>query len=102
MLTPANLEILKKLADSEDKEILCDGGTCYIDIDRIDKRHVMKLLAVTAISDISDVKGVERYALNSTGRAILFNPEIQHQILEALLHSGQGAFTIENDTVRPI
>ena len=104
MLTTQQLDLLKKLADSEEGEIVCEGNVCFIDLDaQVDKRDVYALLRVTAISDATDEGGLlERYRLNSTGRAILFNPEIEHQITQALQQGGLSAFTIENHTVKPI
>lgn len=103
MLTAQQLETLQKLADSEEGEIVCEGKQCYIDLTSVDKRDVYALLRVTAISDATDEGGaLERYRLNSTGRSILFNPEIEHQITQALQQSGHSAFTIENHTVKPI
>jgi hypothetical protein len=112
MMTPACLSILQAMADAqrrldaeeptepeEESELVCEGIYCYLGTRRVHRKTVRALLDATAISDVSDSgEGLQRFAINSTGEAILRRPELAHEVW-AHIYGQKGSFTIKNDRI---
>ena len=65
-------EMAKAAQDDEleDAEIVCERGECWLGYRRISKATVNRMLRLCLLRDGSDVKGCERYTLNSEGMAL--------------------------------
>lgn len=99
MLTPRQLEILARMED-DGEELVVEGREVWIGYERTTPWTVRALLRVCAISDVSDVKGLERYAINGTGRAIRADPSLAYDVAQ-MLRTG-GSFTIQNGAIVPL
>lgn len=103
-MKPRAREILQLMADaepgSEDAELVVDGTIAYVGLERTNKFIVHHLLRRLVLTDVSDVKGIERYVISDTGRAVLRRPELEGEILAAL--AARERFTIRDDHLVPI
>ncbi len=105
-MTPRALNILRILADPiwlEEEhaegapDLVCEGGVCWFGAERVRRSTVDHLIRCVAVADVSDEgKGLERYAINCTGRAIARRPELEDEVVAAL-SKGRGSFTIVDD-----
>lgn len=84
MLTADDLVILAKLRDSAEGEIVRVGQIAYIGYEEIPSRVVDKFVSMTAIRNVSEGEVTETFVLTSTGKQILFNPDIQNTLISAL------------------
>lgn len=92
------LERLQAAGDNdEENEIVCEGRECWIGSVRIHRSTLNKLLRLLAVRDVSDVKGLERYTINSTGQQLLKHPALEHKIPRALADG--GPFQIKNGEI---
>lgn len=82
------------------EEAVVSGLSAWVDAERFAVSTIYKLLAVTALTDVSDEGGLCRYAINSTGRAILSRPQLADEIAVALC-AGRN-FTIRDNQIREI
>jgi hypothetical protein len=103
-LTPGTYQALREMSDAatrgdyEGAEIVCGGKECWLGDRRVQRRTVIWLLRMMAISDRSEEgAALERYCINDTGRAILRRPALVGDINRALVAG--GAFRIENDQI---
>lgn len=81
-----------------DGQIVAHGIDVWLDDQRIHRSTLNDLLYLMAVTNVSDEgAGLERYALNSVGRALLVHPEEANMIWEAI--QAGGAWTIENNRV---
>ncbi|MCV9964006.1 hypothetical protein OIU34_19180 [Pararhizobium sp. BT-229] len=96
MLTRRAIEVLntmiaaEKAGDHDDAEIVCEGRSCWLGIERLTRKLVDSLVLHVAVSEVSEPGSLERYVINGTGRRIADNPEIADAILKAL--AGGQAF----------
>jgi hypothetical protein len=95
-MTPAQRYVLLIMAD-EDEELVCEREQCWVGDHRTSWQVVRWLLRVLAIKDVSDTKGLTRYAINETGRALLRRPELEWEIFRAVLK--KQSFTISKDRI---
>ena len=91
MLSKAAKQILIDMLDAEtrddleDAEIVCEGRECWLGLRRVSKACVNELLRLCLLHDDSEQgKGVERYTLNSEGRAIVLDEKYTPLIVRAL------------------
>lgn len=89
----------ERRGDLEAAEIVCDGA-CWLGDRRIHPGSVRRLLTLTAIRDVSDTTGCQRYVINDMGRSILRRPAIIQE-LSAALRAG-GSYTIREDRIVPL
>lgn len=100
MLSKAALRCLGEMIDAEDDdrfddaEIVCDGNSCWLGVRRVRIATVHELLRVLALKDSSAGSSVQRYLINSSGRAIYEKPELAQKIAAAVLNG--TSFTVEN------
>lgn len=95
------MSVLALMCDHKDDpegEIVCDGLACWLGDRQISRSTVAVLLHHLAIKDVSDVKGIDRYAINETGEAIVRRPQLAYEILEAVKVG--RAFTTVDDRVQ--
>jgi hypothetical protein len=88
-MSPAVMRALRLMLagkDSEDGEgeIVREGRECWLGYTRIGSGTINQLLCLCAISDVSDGKGMERYAINSTGEALAANPLLESALIQAI------------------
>ncbi len=100
-LTPGMHRVLRMMDEAEaegrheDAELVCEGIHCWVGAVRTNRAVVRLLLRYLLLRDVSDAGGIERYALNGTGRAALRRPAILGEVLAALA-TGRP-FTVEDD-----
>lgn len=95
---------LMALAEDEDRhedaEIVCEGLACWVGSRRTNRGTVTRLLRAMVLQDVSCGEGVERYALNGTGRAALRRPEVLAEV--AALVAANASFTVRDDRAVPL
>lgn len=81
-LTRRHREVLRKLADAEDRHeledgLVCEGVTCYIgEYERVSPRTRNALLRACAIRLVcGKIGGYEVWAINETGRTLVGKPK---------------------------
>jgi len=96
MISKAARSILERLKAAENRdelweaEVVCEGRTCYLGLDRVSKAQIYELLRLVLISDTTDQgEGLERYELNEEGRAMLAQTDYQPKILKHLAKLGE-------------
>ena len=72
-MTKRQLEVLRKMRDDKDNELVYSRGIAYIGLERVAPRTVFALLREMAISmdQFSEVGDCERYTINDIGLKIL-------------------------------
>lgn len=84
--------------DDYEPEIVRDGRSCYLGMQRFQSKTLDELLRYTAISSVGEeAKGLERYVLNSTGRVIVARPALAGEAARAL-RAGRP-FTITDEAI---
>jgi hypothetical protein len=79
-LTKRQLEVLRMMADAEDREefdgaeLVYDRGTGYVGLERIGGRTLVALIKACAISQSSINGGTEVWTINETGRQLIERP----------------------------
>lgn len=97
------LRLLREMASAEaeerweDAEIVRDGRSCWLGCDPVRGRDLDDLVSLTALSNSGEEKGLERFVLNGTGRALMRRPELADAIRSAIRQG--GPFTIEGDEI---
>lgn len=87
-LTRGQLRALKLLVESEDKEIVCDGRHCMIDLDSISRGTVNALLAHMAITDAGyGSVGCDIYKPTHEAPKILARPALADEIVLRVIQS---------------
>ena len=88
MISQAAMRILTRLKAAEDAddldaaEVVCEGRTCYLDLDTVSKAKVYELLRLVLLRDVTDQNGkIERYTLNEEGRAMVDDPNYMPKIV---------------------
>ncbi len=105
-LTPAMLRVMALMAQAEDEErhedaeLVCEGLACWVGSHRTNRGTVRRLLRAMVLRDVSCGEGVERYALNGTGRAALRRPEIVAEVAALVL--ANRSFTVVGDRAVPL
>lgn len=104
MTLPARLmRLLSDMAEAEreerweDAEVVRDGRSVWLGCEPVPGRDLDALIALTALSNSGEEKGLERFVLNGTGRALLRRPQLREALVKAL--RAGDPFTIENDEV---
>lgn len=94
-VTADMLLVLKTMAAAEeageweDAELVSDGGRkWWLGVETVSRRVVERLLQCRAISDRSEERGMYRFALNGTGRAIIDDPSVAEAVMAAMLTGG--------------
>lgn len=72
---------MKVNENTGDGELVRDGRQSYLGDCRVPSTVVDKLLRLMAIRDVSDSKGLERYVINSVGKAIINDPGIVGELV---------------------
>lgn len=94
----ANLLAAESVVDPDyEAEVVCEGRSCWIGCRRVPPAAVDELLRLVALKDVSEELAVKRYRINDVGRALHRRPEVETDIVRAIM-SG-GSFTINNDEV---
>lgn len=94
MLTERQRKVLSTMIAAEEAEaydeaeIVCDGASCYLGLDRISRRTVEGLLRCVAISMASEPGSLERYVITETGRLIEKDPAVAARVAAAMLSGG--------------
>lgn len=85
-LSARQIKVLRLLVDSGDKEIVCDGRHCMIDLENISRGTVNALLGHMAIkyADYTGV-GCDIYIPTSSAEAILERPGLADDIVCAVI-----------------
>lgn len=84
-------------SDIDETEIAVCGRTAMIGTQRIPKKVVDELLWAMAIKG-DEIGDTTYYHINCTGEAILRRPELEAEILTAVL-KGRGAWQIVDDRI---
>lgn len=82
------------------EEIVCEGVQCWIGTRQTSWGLVRGLLRLLALKDVSDTKGLQRFTINDTGRAILRRPELENEITYHILKG--KPFTVVNDHIKAL
>jgi hypothetical protein len=91
MLSRRAIEVLKTMIEAEkageydEAEIVCEGRTCWLGIERLSRKMVDSLVQHVAISHVSEPGSLERYTINGTGRKIAEDPSIADRVVSAIL-----------------
>jgi len=91
-LTKKMLEVMQLMYDAEladnleDAEIVCDGRSCWLGLERVPRKTVDGLLCFVAISLEEMGTQVERYTLNETGRMLLISPDRADEVQIATMN----------------
>ena len=86
MLNAADHTLLKTLNASKAKAIAVKGDVATLDGEAVSIQSVQRLVNAAALSYAgADAPGVDTYRLNSTGRLLLSNSEIQNQLTIAIV-----------------
>jgi hypothetical protein len=91
MLSRRAIEVLKTMIEAEkageydEAEIVCEGRTCWLGVDRLRRKMVDSLVLHVAISHVSEPGSLERYTINGTGRKIAEDPSIADRIVAGLI-----------------
>lgn len=96
MLTSAQTDILRLMVDTEE-ELVAEGLVVWVGERRSSRGTLKALLRCCAIKDVSDVKGLQRFAANDAASAILRRPELADEIEAAVMR--RLTFTIRADQV---
>lgn len=72
-MTPRQREVLVRMRDSEDGELVYSKGQCWIGYERVAPRTLFALLRMIAVSmdKCSKVGECERYHINEIGRELI-------------------------------
>lgn len=82
MLTRGQLRALKLLVESDDKEIVCDGRHCMIDLENISRATVYALLGHMAIKDSGYASvGCDIYIPTTDAEKILKRPALADEMV---------------------
>lgn len=85
-LTKGQLRALRLLLDSDDKEIICDGLACMIDLETISRNTVNGLLAHMAIKDAGYAgAGCEIFIPTQEAGNILTRPALADEMVARVL-----------------
>lgn len=91
MLSRRAIEVLKTMIEAErageydEAEIVCEGRTCWLGVERLSRKMVDSLVQHVAISYVSEPGSLERYTINGSGRKIAEDPSIADRIVAGLL-----------------
>lgn len=102
-LTPGMRRVLELMARAEDEgrheeaELVCEGIECWVGLARTNRAVVRLLLRSLLVRDVSDTGGIERYAVNDTGRAALRRPAVVDEVAQTLARG--VPFTVVDDRV---
>ena len=98
MLSRGQLRALKLLLESEDREIVCDGPRCMIDLDNISWATVNALLGHMAIKDAGySGAGCSIYCPTPEAEHILRRPALADEMVERVVHA--KPFYVDNTGV---
>jgi hypothetical protein len=87
--TLARMKTAEDADELADAEIVCEGRECWIGLTKIARRTLNELLRLCLVHDDSEQgKGVERYTLNSEGRAMVADPNYVPMIAKLLTGDG--------------
>jgi hypothetical protein len=90
-VTKRCLEVLKAMIDAarreewDEAEIVCEGGTCWLGVERVSRATVQRLLRCLAVSSASEPGSLERYVVSETGRAIAADPALAEKVWRAVV-----------------
>jgi hypothetical protein len=101
-MMPRALEVLKLMIELEElghePDLVREGRAVWLGCERLSNRTLDSLIMHVALASTSDEgSSVERYEVNSTGRAIARRPELADEVLGAVM--AHRAFTIREDRV---
>jgi len=86
MLTKRQLEILDMLCKSEDREIVCDGRHCMIDLENISRKSVYALLGHMAIKDAGYASaGCDIYKPSLEAEKIVRRPALADEMVARVI-----------------
>lgn len=104
VLTPRALEVLRTLAaadegdrqddDGYDLDLMVEGWTVYLGLDRIHRSTFNRLIVCGAVRQAYD--DGPYWVINDTGRAIARRPELADEVFAAY-QRGRGSFSIIDD-----
>jgi hypothetical protein len=101
-MTPRALEVLKLMIELEElghePDLVREDRAVWLGGERLANRTLDSLIMHVAVASSSDEgASVERFEVNSTGRAIARRPELADEVLAAVM--GRKPFTIREDRV---
>ncbi|MBY3157188.1 hypothetical protein HFO56_33225 [Rhizobium laguerreae] len=91
MLSRRAVKVLRTMIEAEnageydEAEIVCEGRTCWLGVERLSRKMINSLVQHVAISHVSEPGSLERYTINGTGRKIAEDPSVADRVLKGLL-----------------
>lgn len=85
MLTKRQVAVLDLLLKSDDKEIVCDGRHCMIDLENISRNTVYALLGHMAISDAGYGGGCDIYIPTHQAHHIVRRPSLADEMVRRVI-----------------
>lgn len=94
-VTADMLRVLRTMSSAEeaeeweDAELVSVGGRkWWLGFETVSRRVVERLIQCRAISDRSEERGMQRFGINGTGRAIIEDPSVAEAVMAAMLTGG--------------